>query len=174
MLPLSPGGSRFTVALPGSLCLRAAVPGDSEFLYQVYAGTRTEELAVTGWDDAQKERFLRMQFDAQHRYYHDVFSAASYQVILWDGERVGRLYVDRRPDEISIIDIALLPKWRGRGIGGILLREIAEEATGAGKLVRIYVEHFNRALTLYQRLGFRKIGDTGVYYHMEWSPPETA
>ncbi len=165
---------RFAVALPNSLSLRAAVADELGFLYQVYAGTRTEELAVTGWDEAQKEEFLRMQFDAQHRYYHEVFAAASYQVILWDGERVGRLYIDRRADEIAIIDIALLPAWRGRGIGGILLREIGQEAERAGKPMRIYVEHFNRALTLYQRFGFRKIGDTGVYYHMEWSPPETA
>ncbi len=165
---------RFIVALPNSLCLRAAVADDLEFLHMVYAGTRTEELAVTGWDDAQKEQFLRMQFDAQHRYYHEVFTAASYQIILWNGERVGRLYVDRRADEIAIIDIALLPEWRGRGIGRILMREIAEEATRANQPVRIYVEHFNRALTLYQRFGFRKIGDTGVYFHMEWSPPATA
>src|SRR5271166_3793519 len=151
---------RFTVALPNSLGLRAAAPDDMEFLYQVYAGTRTEELAVTGWNDAQKEQFLRMQFDAQHRYYLEVHAAASYDVICWDGERVGRLYVDRSAGDIDIIDIALLPDWRGRGIGGILLSEIAAEATRAGKPVRIYVEHFNRALTLYQRLGFRKIGDT--------------
>ena len=166
--------SRIAVALPNSLCLRAAVLDDLEFLYQVYAGTRTEELAVTGWDESQKEQFLRMQFDAQHRYYHEVFSTASYQVILSDGQRAGRLYVDRRADVIAIIDIALLPEWRGRGIGGILLREITDEATRVGKPVRIHVEHFNRALTLYQRFGFRKIGDTGIYYHMEWSPPETA
>jgi ribosomal protein S18 acetylase RimI-like enzyme len=162
------------VPLPSALSLRVADVDDLEFLYQVYAGTRLEELAVTGWDDVQKEKFLRMQFDAQHRYYHEVFAAASYQVVLWDGERVGRLYVDRRADEIAVLDIALLLAWRDRGIGGILLAEIAAEATSAGKPVRIYVEHFNRALTLYQRLGFRKIGDTGVYYHMEWSPPATA
>ncbi len=162
------------MALPNSLSLRPAVADDLEFLYQVYAGTRMEELAVTDWNAAQKESFLRMQFDTQHRYYHDVFAAASYDVILWDQQRAGRLYVDRRPHEIAIVDIALLPEWRGQGIGGILLREIAAEAIAAGKPVRIYVEHFNRALTLYQRLGYRKIGDTGVYYHMEWSPPATA
>jgi ribosomal protein S18 acetylase RimI-like enzyme len=158
------------VTLPRSLSLRAADADDLEFLYQVYGSTRTEELALTSWDDAQKESFLRMQFDAQHRYYHEVYPVASYQVILWDDRRAGRLYVDRRADEIAVVDIALLPEWRGRGIGGVLLGEIAVEARGAGKPVRIYVEHFNRALTLYQRFGFRKIGDTGVYYHMEWSP----
>jgi len=160
------------VPLPNALSLRAADASDLEFLYQVYASTRKEELAATNWDDAQKETFLRMQFDAQHRYYHEVYAAASYQVILWDSQRVGRLYVDRRADEIAVVDIALVPEWRGRGIGGVLLAQIFAEAADAGHPVRIYVEHFNRALTLYQRLGFRKIGDTGVYFHMEWSPAQ--
>jgi predicted GNAT family acetyltransferase len=51
------------------------------------------------------------------------------------------------------------------------LKEVMAEASAAGKPVRIYVERFNRALRLYERLGFRTIGDTGVYYHMEWRPP---
>jgi GNAT superfamily N-acetyltransferase len=158
------------VDLPKPLALRDSVTGDAEFLYAVYASTRREELAITGWSDSQKEEFLRMQFDAQHRYYHEVFPEASYQIILWEEQPVGRLYVDRRGDEIGIVDISLLPEYRGRGIGGILLPRIMAEATEADKPVRIYVERFNRALTLYDRLGFRKIGDTGVYFHMEWFP----
>jgi GNAT superfamily N-acetyltransferase len=158
------------VDLPKPLALRDCLTGDGEFLYSVFASTRMEELSVTGWSDSQKEQFLRMQFDLQHRYYHDVFPDASYQIILWEEQPAGRLYVDRRGDEIGIVDISLLPEYRGRGIGGILLPRIMAEAAAAGKPVRIHVERFNRALTLYERLGFRKIGDTGVYFHMEWLP----
>jgi ribosomal protein S18 acetylase RimI-like enzyme len=32
------------------------------------------------------------------------------------------------------------------------------------------VELFNRALRLYERLGFRRVGDHGPYYLMEWTP----
>ena len=155
-----------------SISLRPIGPDDEAFLYRVYAGTRTEELAVTGWDDAQKEQFLRMQFNAQHRYYQETFPDAAYQVIAWEDQLAGRLYVDRRAEEISIIDIAILPDYRGRGIGSVLLAEIMAEASAARKPVRIYVERFNRALHWYERLGFRTIGDTGVYYHMEWTPGE--
>jgi GNAT superfamily N-acetyltransferase len=158
------------VELPKPLSLRDSVTGDEAFLYAVYASTRMEELAITGWSDSQKEQFLRMQFDAQHRYYHEVFPNASYQIILWEEQPAGRLYVDRRGDEIGIVDISLLPEYRGRGIGSILLPQIMAEASEVDKPVRIYVERFNRALTLYERLGFRKIGDTGVYFHMEWLP----
>jgi ribosomal protein S18 acetylase RimI-like enzyme len=162
------------VDLPSPLALRPALPEDLEFLYQVYASTRQEELAVTGWTAPQIVQFLRAQFDAQHRYYHEVHPQASYQVILWEGHPAGRLYIDRRDNEINVIDIALLPAYRGRGAGSILMKEILAEAGRAGKPVRIYVEQFNRAQTLYQRLGFRKIGDTGVYYHLERAPDLTS
>lgn len=150
------------------LTRRAATPHDEEFLYQVYASTRMEELAVTGWDVAQKEQFLRSQHSAQHQYYHDVFPAASYELLLWENAPVGRLYIDRRESEVAIIDIALLPQWQRRGIGSFLLKEVMAEAVASEKPVRIYVEKFNPALRWYERLGFQVIGDIGVYLHMEW------
>ena len=47
------------------ITLRCIAPEDEPFLYRVYAGTREEELAPLGWDEAQKNEFLRMQFSAQ-------------------------------------------------------------------------------------------------------------
>ena len=153
-----------------SLALRPIGPDDEAFLRQVYAGAREEELAPLDWDAAQKAAFLHMQFDAQHRYYQAQFPGASYDVLLRDGEPAGRLYVDRTADEIHIIDIALLPEHRRAGLGGSVLRDLLAEGDRTGKPVRIYVERFNPALRLYERLGFGRIGDTGVYYHMERRP----
>jgi ribosomal protein S18 acetylase RimI-like enzyme len=123
-----------------------------------------------GWDEAQKGAFLRMQHSAQHRYYRDQFPNADFQIILEGDCPIGRLHVHRREDEIHIIDIALLPEHRRRGIGSALLRDILTEADQAGKPVRIHVEQCNPALHLYERLGFVKIGDTGVYFLMERVP----
>jgi ribosomal protein S18 acetylase RimI-like enzyme len=153
-----------------SIALRPARDDDQEFLYRVYASTREEELAVVPWSAAEKEEFLRMQFRAQDVHYRQHYADARYDVILLDGEPVGRLYVDRRDDEIRIIDIALLAEHRRKGIGGSLLRELLDEAAAAGKPVRIHVEHDNPAMSLYTRLGFVKVGDTGVYDLMEWRP----
>lgn len=157
--------------MPSEIQLRPAVDADLEFLYEVYASTRTEELAVTGWDAVQKEQFLRMQFRAQHVYYHDQWPNAAYQVVSWEGRPVGRFYVDRRESELAVLDIALLPDFRRNGIGGHLMRSVLAEATTVGHPVRIYVEHVNPAMGLYERLGFRRIDDTGVYFQMEWNPP---
>lgn len=140
---------------------------DREFLYIVYASTREEELVATGWSSAEKAAFLRSQFDAQAQHYQEHFSGASFDVILRDGEPVGRMYVERRPDEIRIIDIALLPRARERGIGTQILGDILAEAGQAGLPVCIHVEMNNPAMRLYQRLGFRPAGEHGIYLLME-------
>jgi ribosomal protein S18 acetylase RimI-like enzyme len=156
---------------PGAITLRPIREEDTGFLQEVYFSTRREELQPVLWPDVQKRAFLLQQFDAQHTDYHRNYPNASYDVIEEDGRTIGRLYVDRRPDELHILDIALLPEHRGRGIGRSLLRTLLAEAHGQGKPVRIYVEHNNRARSLYRRLGFRAIGDTGVYLLMEAPPP---
>ena len=140
---------------------------DLAFLYRLYASTREQELAVTGWDETQKRAFLTMQFEAQHNFYKDHFATARFDLILLDGEPIGRIYVDRRVDEIRIIDIALVPAYRNRGIGGQLLRDLLDEAATAQLPVRIHVERLNPALGLYRRLGFEHVADNGVYYLME-------
>src|SRR5206468_9595764 len=117
------------------------------------------ELALVDWDEGQKQAFVQMQFAAQHRYYHEHYADAAFQVILCDGVPAGRLYVARWSAEIGIVDIALLPPYRNRGIGSFLLKELLAEAAQAGKRASIHVERFNPALRLYERLGFRSVAD---------------
>ena len=124
------------------------------------------------WDKKQKDAFLRAQFDAQDRWYHENYTGASFDVVLVDGKRAGRLYLNRGDSEIRIVDIALLPEHRGNGIGSALLRDLLAEADAAGKRVTIHVERLNPALRLYERLGFSVAEDKGVYLFLE-RPPAT-
>ena len=153
-----------------TVSVRPIRPDDAAFLYEVYASTRTEELAVVDWDEAQKAAFLHMQFTAQHQFYQERYTRTDFLIILRDAVPVGRLYVARWQDEIRIVDIALLPPYRNTGIGTAILRDLLAEAAAAQKPVRIHVEKFNPALRLYERLGFAPIEDKGVYLFMEWSP----
>jgi len=152
-----------------SVSLRPITAEDDSFLAAVYASSRAEELAPTGWNEEQKADFCRRQFDAQSAYYAENYPDASFQVIERDGVPVGRLYVSRWEKEIRIVEITLLPEFRGSGIGTKLLRDLQEEARAAGKSLTIHVERFNRALGLYQWLGFREMEDKGVYLLLEWS-----
>ena len=153
-----------------AVTLRPVGPDDEPFLYRVYASTREDEVALTGWDREQQEAFLRQQFGAQQAHYRQHYQDAALRVVLCDGVPAGRLYVSRWADEIRIVDIALLPRWRNAGIGTALLRGLLEEGAGTGKRVSIHVERFNPALRLYARLGFRLVQDKGVYLLLEWTP----
>jgi GNAT superfamily N-acetyltransferase len=150
------------------ISLRPITPEDVPFLAGVYASTRAEELAVTGWSDEEKAVFCQRQFDAQSAHYRENYPGASLQIIEREGVAIGRLYVAHWERQIRIMDIALLPEHRGAGIGTKLLRDLQEEARSAGKSLTIHVERFNPALQLYQRLGFQQIEDKGVYLLMRW------
>ena len=156
-----------------SITSRPIHAGDEEFLYRVYASTRQEELAQTGWDETQKSAFLRMQFDAQSDYYEEHYRGAEFSLVLSDGHPAGRLYVARWQEEIRIVDVALLPEHRGRGIGTYLLNVLISESEESGKPLSIHVERFNPALRLYERLGFRAVADKGVYLLLERLPGAT-
>jgi ribosomal protein S18 acetylase RimI-like enzyme len=156
---------------PAGLALRRFTDSDLPFLADLYASTRQEELAPVPWSDAQKAAFLRWQFDNQHQYYQQYYTTCEFLIVEAlgaGGERIGRLYVDRWPAEIRVVDIALRPEHRRRGYGSALLREVMDEAAAAGLAVTIHVEGHNPAMVLYQRLGFRHVDTNGVYHLMRW------
>ncbi|HLP02944.1 MAG TPA: GNAT family N-acetyltransferase [Opitutaceae bacterium] len=157
--------------MPPALSLRPVAPADREFLFEVYASTRAEELAVVPWSPADKDAFLRMQFEAQDRDYRANYPAESFHLILDDGAPAGRLYLERTPTELHLIDIALLPAFRGRGRGTALLRDLLAEARAAQLPIRLYVEHLNPARRLYFRFGFTDVEEHGPYWQMKWTPP---
>ncbi len=153
------------------IILRCILPEDNSFLFQVYASTRADEMALVTWSEEQKTDFLHMQFNAQRQHYLSYFPQAEYSLICREDNRpIGRMIIDRSGDEILLMDIALLPEYRNAGIGMHLMRDIQNEASAKGLPVRLHVEIFNRALRLYERLGFAKIGENGVYLKMEWLP----
>lgn len=161
-----------TAVFEMNLSLRPITKSDESFLYALYASTREEELSTVQWSEQEKESFLRMQFTAQHTYYRQQYPAASFQILLSEEQAVGRLYVHRRPEEIRLIDIALLPEFRNRGIGSSLMKQLFSEGAAAGLPVRFHVERNNpAAVRFYERLGCRTVHHTDLHFFMEWSPP---
>ena len=109
-----------------NLRLRPVTEADGPFLLGVYASVRADELALVAWTPEQKDAFVRQQFAAQDAHYRAHYADGStHDVIEVDGEAAGRLYVHRGPGDIRVVDIALLPACRRRGIGELLLRRLA-------------------------------------------------
>lgn len=149
--------------------LRPICDDDREFLFRVYASTR-DEVVLLPWSDAEKEAFLRMQFNAQNTHYQGNYPDAQFDVVSLDGVPIGRLYIERQEEEIRIIDIALLPKWRGQGIGSSIMSAILSEAANSGKAVTLHVLKNSFARPLYDRLGFSFAADATVYDFLRWQP----
>jgi len=150
--------------------LRPATEDDRLFLVDLYASVREPEFAPVPWDEGQKRAFVAHQFAAQDAHYRQNYPGARLDVVELDGEPAGRLYVHRGPSDIRIMDIALAPAFRGRGIGTGLLRALIAEAAESGRKLSIHVEMNNPARRLYERLGFRPVGEHGVYVLMERLP----
>jgi ribosomal protein S18 acetylase RimI-like enzyme len=163
-------------AAEAGLTFRRVTPADEPFLFRLYASTRIEELAPLPWPEEQKAAFLDSQARAQHADYQRNYAHADWLVIARGGADIGRLYLERGDSSShthNIIDIAFLPDWRGHGLGGALLRDLLDEAGRAGKAMSIYVEKTNPAMRLYERLGFTRIEEQGVYDLMRWAPGKT-
>jgi ribosomal protein S18 acetylase RimI-like enzyme len=157
-----------------NLSLRGATTDDEPFLLELYASTRLDELAVLGWDDSQKQAFIRMQFLVRERGH----SRASDRIVLLDSRPIGRILATTTEAAILLQDIALLPECRNAGIGSRLIQDLIKEAAAAGKSIQIHVVTTNPAVRLYERLGFRRSGPESAYetayLEMQWVPAKSS
>ena len=150
-----------------NISLRPYHADDQNFLFKLYAATRQQEISAWGWSGAQQEAFLRMQFNAQQQSYGMTYGDAEHRIVMLDNSPIGRILVQHKSETALLVDIALLPEYRGRGIGGGLLRDLIEHCNKERIAVRLQVLKTNPAQRLYEKLGFRKIGEDELYFQME-------
>jgi ribosomal protein S18 acetylase RimI-like enzyme len=156
--------------ITGFITLRNAVAEDIPFLAHLYGDTRRHEVSAWGWPPEQQEWFLRMQFDAQRRSYQASFPDAVDRIVLREDMPIGRMLTCLEHVSLHLIDIALIEEQRQHGIGTYLLGKLLQECQAKGCALRLQVAQGNRAMRLYQRLGFRQTGGDPMYLRMEWTP----
>lgn len=150
--------------------LRLRRLSDADFVRDVYVAYRWDEIKAAGWPPEVALTFLHDQYRLQSLHYDKHYPGAAWGIVEVDGQPAGRLYlqIDSTGD-LRIIDIALMPAYRSRGMGGGLLAAVQDQARAIGAAkVSIHVEKQNPALRLYKRLGFQPVKDTDVYHLLEW------
>lgn len=166
-----PGFLAHAAGLPFEVALREVEASDQAFLAGVYASTRAEEMKLaTGWSDAQKRDFLHGQFALQDRHYRLHYPQAEHAVIEQRGAPIGRIVVNAGTAEIRLMDVALLPAFRNRGVGTAILDRLLAFADARGTPVTLHVEPFNPALRMYERAGFTLVETRGIYQFMQRTP----
>ncbi|MEI9863748.1 MAG: GNAT family N-acetyltransferase [Limisphaerales bacterium] len=153
-----------------NILLRPETPDDAGVLFEIYASTRQDEMDLTGWDADKRANFLDMQFKAMRQSYRVMFPTAQFSIVVHEMKTIGRIVVDRRDEEIHVVDLALLPEFRNQKIGTFLMQRICHEATQANKTVTLSVFKKSEAIHWYHRLGFSTMDESGFYEKMEWRP----
>ena len=141
--------------MPIQLTRRPATTDDVPFLMGLRRQTMDTYLsasgACTGYDDHLA--LLMYRFDCA-------------EVLLRDGVPVGLLKVSRDSAQWKLIQIQLVPKLQGQGLGAELLAKVIAEANNANVAVALSVLKANPARALYERLGFVVVGETEHEFDM--------
>lgn len=157
--------------LAKGVAIRAAATSDLPFMRRLYGELRSDEVAQAPWPASVKEVFLDSQFALQHQHFVTYYAAADFMMVELEGSTIGRYYLLRTQPNFLIVDIALRPGWRGRGIGGALIewtKALVENQQADG--IDLHVDERNTAAhRLYTRLGFRETTQERPYIGMHWS-----
>lgn len=159
---------------PAGLRLREEDELDLPLLRALYASTRADELARSGWPEAQQQAFVDQQFTAQRLQYRQHYTGAAFLVVERDGASIGRIYLHWGRDELRLMEITLLPEYRRQGIARVLLAQLIEWTQARRLAITLHVEPFNPAHAWYARLGFTTVEQRGVYHFMRREPIDAA
>ena len=147
---------------------RPMTDDDLPFVAALYATTRAEEVAATGWPPPMQAAFLEQQHRAQHRHYRATHPQGEWLLIERAGEPIGRLYLAEELGQLLVVDISLLPAARGSGLGTAILTDLL---AGETRPVALHVQRTNRARRLYERFGFELVEEQAIYLRMIRRPP---
>lgn len=140
--------------------IRFATPNDHDLLYALKAeSVRPYVEKIWGWD----EDYQKKDFDG------DFAHMDQFNVIEIDGRFVGFVQYYFEYPYFEVVEIHLLPEYRGNGIGSDILRYLQKVCIAQDRKIRIGCFKDNhRAKALYQKLGFMQTGETDTHYILEY------
>jgi len=150
--------------------LRLVTAADDGLIEQIYGSTRAD-LEQLPLEPMQKSQLIGAQSQMQLADYARSYPNAEHSIVQVGSEPAGRIIVDRTDEQIYLVDVALLPEFRGRGIGSALIHDLVHEARTRDVPIQLSVLRSNTgAMALYERLGFARdtTAPNDMYYSMMW------
>lgn len=140
--------------------IRFAAPDDHDLIYALKAeSVRPYVEKIWGWD----EDYQRNDFDG------DFSHIKQFNVIEVDGSFAGFVQYYFEYPYFEVVEIHLLPEYRGKGIGSDILRYLQKVCIAQDRKIRIgCFKENHRAKSLYQKLEFMQTKETDTHYILEY------
>jgi ribosomal protein S18 acetylase RimI-like enzyme len=139
------------------IVLRPARADDFEFIRHVHRSCFKTYVEQTwgNWDEAdQLERIRRARW-------------LSGDIIVLHGREIGLMAIEDQGTALFLELIALLPQYQTQGLGTKLIQQLLANADARAIPVQLSVLKVNPARALYERLGFRVVGEDEQRWYME-------
>lgn len=143
--------------MPGFV-LRPATFADFDFAKTLYFASMQPLLTALGaWNEARAYASFRAYFKPEE-----------VRMIIVDGADIGWIQVSEADGGLHLDQLHLTESRRNQGIGTWLIKQTQEKARKKGMSLRLSFVRGNRAAVLYERLGFRHVGNNATKMHMQW------
>jgi ribosomal protein S18 acetylase RimI-like enzyme len=151
------------------ISVRCARREDEALLFALFAAEKAAEFAAIGLPEVQYRPLLEMQYRGRAMTHSVRYpEAEDWIVCAPDGTALGGYLLAKTSQEARLMDLAVLPQWRGRGIGTRVLLDLMTRSATAGVPLKLQVMKGNRAVRLYARLGFQVVGEGEITCEMIW------
>ena len=140
--------------------IRFAIPHDHDLIYALKAeSVRPYVEKIWGWDeDYQKNDFDR-----------DFSHIEQFNIIEIGGIFAGFVQYYFEYPYFEVVEIHLLPEYRGKGIGSSILQYLQKVCIAQDRKIRIgCFKENHRAKHLYRKLGFMQTKETDTHYILEY------
>lgn len=148
--------------------LRAFEKDEEDFWKEAFYDSVRSHFLSLNLPESELNNLLEFQYQAQKLDYEKNYPLISNNVILYNGERIGRLLYSTEHGDLHFIELAILTEFRSQGIGTKIIHWFFDKSRETNLPIRFYVEKINPAKRLYERLGFKVVADVNTHFQMEW------
>jgi len=115
-------------------------------------------LIASSLSTAVDSHMLRIKYKFEHA-----------SIIECNRTSIGLLKIERKQDNIELIQIQIDPLYQSKGIGKKIIEQIIDEVNSEEKSITLQVLKVNKVQKLYVRLGFKIIEENEHAYLMKYS-----
>ncbi|KZS39590.1 hypothetical protein AWE51_08030 [Aquimarina aggregata] len=129
---------------------------DKVFLFKLRMQTMVVHLEKAGIFLSNKEHKDRVNKGFKGAY-----------IVLRSNNKVGVLKCIETAETIEIMQLQIAPEYQGLGIGKKVVEDVISRAKSTKKILILKVLKENPAIRLYERVGFKAIGEDDHEFHMK-------